>query len=720
MFEIDTLPSVSFRPVRKETSFGELVIHTMKFLIDRIVLVIVTPVVNRGHLFFLFVLLGVPLVGQFREGAAAAGIRAGAVDDKLIAGGLTWFDYDGDRVPDLYVSGGQAPGTLYRNNWDGTFTDRTTAAGLSGLIGATGVVSGDLDGDGDRELFAATLAGQPLKLYENRGGGYFRPVTDSRLPELIAYSSSATLGDYDLDGDLDIYVTNYLNGAGPEQGGQPNYLLRNDGGLHFTEVAADLAIDEAGCGLGALFTDDDGDGDPDLWLVNDYGYFVTPNELFRNGGNRTFERFGNFTRTAVGINAMGIAGGDYDGDGDLDYYLTNIRANPFFENDGDGRSYSQPLNLRNTQLEELTGWGVAFLDYDLDGKLDLAVANGHIIAGEERVEQADVLFRGTTEGTFTRQPLVEGPGGLSRGRGLVTADYDLDGDLDIAVNVVRPTAERTERALLYQNEAVRAGNWLKVELVGTTANPHGITARVTAFVGGRQYLREARGGGSYQSDAAGPLHFGLGHADRIDSLVVRWPGGQRQVFRQLPTDRYLLVRQAESTPVHVIHRIEKHCGQEAGVHVQNSATRIVYVQYRTAVPEVVAERSITLTPGSLYAGLPIHRDTVVYDTVDAPGAGDCRQLLRVTITVDGGRAEGVYPNPLIAAAKVSFTAHRTGPELLTLLDGRGRRIFQWRVVTRAGELFDQPLFLPAELPAGVYFFRIGARTQVQTLQVIRR
>ncbi|MEM9929861.1 MAG: VCBS repeat-containing protein, partial [Bacteroidota bacterium] len=322
----------------------------------------------RHYLFKTMVmLLCVPLgllrAQSFSDVSLQAGIDAKAVDPVLMGGGVVWLDYNEDFYPDLLFLNGALPVKLYRNNWDGTFTDVTESTRLTGVVNTMGAVVADFDGDGHQDLFFTTFADGPCQLFRNTGAGRFQDVSQAVGITQAAYGASVAVGDPDNDGDLDIYVANYLAGPSPQDGGQANFFYQNDGTGTFTEVAAALGINDAGCGLGVIFSDLNQDGREDLYLANDFGYLVQANELYQNtpqGYRATAMQDG----SAATINAMGIAKGDYDNDGDTDLYITNIRENPLFESVDNASFFNYASFQAGVDLPELTSWGTSFTDFD--------------------------------------------------------------------------------------------------------------------------------------------------------------------------------------------------------------------------------------------------------------------------------------------------------------------------------------------------------------------
>ena len=511
--------------------------------------------------------LAVPAAGddpcaapRFTETAADAGVvfthdpgsRGEYHLPESMGAGLAWLDYDGDGWSDLYaVQSGPFPGggrgrqsrdRLWRNLGTGddgraTFEDVTERA-LPDFGGyGQGALAADLDGDGWTDLYVTQFG--PDVFLRNRGDGTFEDATAAFGLGLPGWSSSAAAADADGDGDLDLYVTRYLVYDPSEElfcgdlerglrrfcdpvlfaGAEDRFFVNRGGRFEDATAAAGLA-GAAGKGLGVVFTDLDGDRRPDLYVAND----LTPNFLFRNLGRR-FEDVSLFSGAAANREGafeagMGIAVGDVDGDGDPDLAVTNF----------DVETNTLYLNLGSMQFEDvsarsgfgtpsfnLLGFGVALADFDRDGGLDAWVANGHIFEHPPRENvthaQRDLLLLGDGRGGFRERrcpwleerPLV--------GRGLAVADYDRDGDADVAiVNNGGPLQ-------LWRNDA-EAGGWLAVEAesVGTRVD--------VVDAGGRRRRRWVTAGDSYQSTSERRPLFGLG-ASSPAAVEVAWPDGRR-------------------------------------------------------------------------------------------------------------------------------------------------------------------------------------------------
>ncbi len=487
-------------------------------------------------------------------------------------GGAAFLDLEGDGDLDLYwvngatledsEGGGNA---LYRNDGGAGFTDVAPAVGATGRGWGMGAVSADYDNDGDADLFVTCLHNDILYRNDTDAGiPAFSDVTDDVGLHLPGWSTGAAFGDYDGDGDLDLYVSGYAEfsadrvqplgtrwrGASVFVGpvglpASPDALLRNDDGsfVDKTEAAGVGGLDP-GYGLAALFVDVDDDGDVDLFVAND----STPNFLFRNDGGHFTDAsleaglaYGGRGRSQAG---MGAAWGDYDGDLQPDLLVTHFENdyNTLYHNEGGGRFVDVTL-LAGLGMAAFTwvGFGASPGDFDHDGDLDLFVANGHVHPQIERTgtgsayAQPNQLYENLGDGTFELLGPVSGlADDLRVSRGSLAGDYDNDGDLDLFVHNLN------DRPSLLRNDWAR-GHWLGVSLIGTRSNRDAAGARLHLVAGGRVQVRDAIRGSSFLGSEDPRTHFGLGEVAVLDCLVVRWPSGRRQVVRSPAVDRYLTV-----------------------------------------------------------------------------------------------------------------------------------------------------------------------------------
>ena len=483
---------------------------------------------------------------------------------ETMGSGALFFDFDADGWLDLFlVDGGSVtdPGVagtaqhrLYRNNGRGQFEDVTRTAGVRHREYGMGACAADYDNDDRVDLYVTNFG--PNVLYHNDGQGVFSDVTSRAGVGSALLGASCAFADIDTDGDVDLFVTNYVDPDSSKicgdararaycrpdvYSGVPSTLYRNNGDGTFTDVTRASGLDRAdGKGLGVVFTDYDGDGRADLFVAND----LTRNFLYHNEGKGVFKEVGLPAGVAVASDGrvragMGTDAGDYDGDGRVDIVVTNFESetHSLFRNLGGGLFSDATFEsgLGPATLPFL-GFGVAFLDYDNDADLDLAVANGHVLdnAGLFRstshYAQRNLLLRNDGKARFVEVGRQSGSGfSLEKvSRTLVAGDVDNDGDLDLLVS------NNGQAADLLRNEGDgRIGNALLVRLRGQESNRDAIGALVTATVGGRRLVREVRAGASYLGQHDLRVHFGLGRATSVDRLEVRWPNGRIETVQSV-------------------------------------------------------------------------------------------------------------------------------------------------------------------------------------------
>ena len=479
--------------------------------------------------------------------------------------GAAFFDYDGDGRPDIFLTNGSGPNALYRNNGDGTFADVTAKADLADPDEvAIGVACADYNNDGNCDLLVTTLEGP--KLFRNNGDGTFTDVTKpARLHGYHGHPTSVAWTDFDGDGYLDLYVAYWFNlfpkpihdpslaafrdSKRPEH--RSHVLFKNNGDGTFTDVTEYLdPRPRHGTGLAVGFFDYDDDGRPDLYVVNDFGQYRGPNTLYHNAGpvgdGWAFTDVSRQAGARAEMDGMGLAVGDYDGDGRLDMYMTNRGSNLLYRNRGDGTfeesTGSAGVGRGEVGGEYSVGWGNAFLDFDNDGLLDLYFVAGNIypkanVNGDYRPDQPNALFHNRGAGKFRDVSAITGTDHTGVARGLAVADYDGDGFLDLLVaNIDQPP-------VLLRNSG-NDNHWLAVQLVGKRSNRDGVGARLALTAGGRRQVREIHSGTSFLSQHSLVAHFGLGRLDRADELQIRWPSGVVQTLTNLVVDRKITVTEA--------------------------------------------------------------------------------------------------------------------------------------------------------------------------------
>jgi hypothetical protein len=504
---------------------------------------------------------------QFQHNSGAFG---GKLLPETLGSGCAFLDYDADGWQDiLLVNGMDWPGhkrqrstlRLFRNNRNGTFTDVTRQAGLDVELYGMGVAVGDLNNDGYPDVLV-TCVGQN-RLFRNTGKGTFLDVTQSAgLGGRTAFSTSALWFDFDRDGFLDLFVCNYVKWSAEHDvfcsldGKQKSYctpeayrgdtcwLFRNRGNGTFEDVTAKSRIfDTSSKSLGVAMLDDDEDGWADVFVAND----TQPNKLYRNVRNGTFKEVAvevglAFSAEGRARAGMGVDVGDFDNSGRQGLAVTNFDNEMIGLYRTPGRGLYEDVAIRagvGTPSRNTLGFGCSFLDVDLDGMLDLVVANGHIeetvrnIRGNVGYAQAPQLFLNQGNGTFRDAAAWAGEA-FARprvGRGLAYADVDRDGDLDLLMTT------NNGPAALFRNDQLAGNRIIRFRLVGTTSNRDAIGASVRIFHQGTSQSRLVKTGSSYLSQSELPVTFGVGRRDRIDRVVIAWPSGRTEEHKALAAGR---------------------------------------------------------------------------------------------------------------------------------------------------------------------------------------
>jgi hypothetical protein len=494
-----------------------------------------------------------------------------------VAGALATFDYDNDGLVDIYfLSGAPLKGTvvdkppraaLYRNNGDWTFSDVTDEAGVGNRGHGMGVVAGDYDNDGDQDLYVTNFG--PNVLYRNNGNRTFTDVTaEAGVANGHKVGAGASFFDMEGDGDLDLYVGNYVNFtyenhvplvvrgrkymAGPQYY-QPvaDTLFRNNGNGTFTDVSQASGIAAvAGPCMATLAFDYDDDGDTDVFASND----GQPNFLWQNDGKGNFQEAALLAGVAYDFfgkahSTMGVDCGDVDGDGRLDLFTTGYQSEmpALYRNLGGAMFEDATSAARITgELFAHVEWGTAFVDFDNDGDQDLFVACGHF----DRIEEIDdrtslkvpnYLLMNTGAGRFVDVSKQAGSGlaPVESSRGAAFDDLDNDGDIDgVVLNSNAPPT-------ILRNESKTAHGWLELRLQGTQHNADAVGAKVRVFAGGKVQLAEAIAGRGYQSHFGTRLHFGVGKAERVEKIEVRWLGKEIETFPGAEAKRLLTLTEGK-------------------------------------------------------------------------------------------------------------------------------------------------------------------------------
>jgi hypothetical protein len=539
--------------------------------------------------------LGVQFLDVAREsGLSAKTIFGGEHKNKYLLEttgcGVAFYDYDNDGWLDIFlVNGsrlegfpaGQAPTShLFKNNRDGTFSDVTAKAGVAHSGWGQGVCIGDFDNDGFEDLFV-TYFGKNV-LYHNNGDGTFTDVSEKSgvAGSGKRWNTGCAFVDYDRDGHLDLFVANYIDldlatAPVPESGpclykgvmvacgppglnGGKNILYHNNGDGTFSDVSqsADLFQANGTYGLGVLTADFDNDGWPDIYVAND----STASALYQNKHNGKFEDIAMESGCALSADGkpqagMGVSAADYDLDGNLDIVKTNFAGDTpsLYRNLGGGSFEDTTFAAGLGRHTQFLGWGCGFFDMDNDGWPDILICNGHVYPEVEQLkteagyQQPKLLYKNLRNGRFY-DVSMQGGAGITvpvASRGCAFGDFDNDGDIDVVVNTVNDFPQ------LLRCDSATKHNWLKVRTIGTKSNRSGIGARLRCVTQPpdepkpHQQIDEVRSGGSYISQNDLRVHFGIGKAEKVDLLEIRWPSGRVDTLKDIKANQLIFVKESQ-------------------------------------------------------------------------------------------------------------------------------------------------------------------------------
>ena len=514
--------------------------------------------------------------------------------------GVALFDYDNDGWLDIFLVNGTSldpavrnrnpTSYLFHNNHDGTFTDVTEKARLTRSGWGQGCCVGDYDNDGFDDLFV-TYFGRNV-LYHNNGDGTFTDVSEQAgvAGSEDRWGAGCCFLDYDRDGQLDLFVANYVNfdpAHAPKPGqaaycmyndipvpcgplgfaGGTNILYRNRGNGTFADVSEESGIARprgpssmvfvgrnwqasGSYGMGAASADFDNDGWPDIYVACD----SAPSLLYRNNHDRTFREIAipagcALDENGISLSGMGVAVGDFDADGWLDIARTNFseQVTTLYRNYGNGAFEDASIRAGLGVNRKYLGFGVGFFDFDNDGWKDLFLANGHVYSQivdrklHLSYKEPKVLYRNLGNGRFEDFSAKAGPAirAENLGRGCAFGDFDNDGDVDVIVNNLDGPPS------LLRNEDGNRHNWIMIKCVGTRSNRSAIGTRVKVTSSGHSQIDEVMSGSSYYSQNDFRLHFGLGRATKADSVELTWPSGLKESFQNLPANHLFVLQEAK-------------------------------------------------------------------------------------------------------------------------------------------------------------------------------
>jgi enediyne biosynthesis protein E4 len=537
--------------------------------------------------------LGISFLNVAREsGLNAKTIFGGEHKNKYLLEttgcGVAFYDYDNDGWLDIFLvngtrlegfaAGSEPTSHLFRNNRDGTFTDVTLKAGVAYSGWGQGCCVGDYDNDGWDDLFV-TYFGTNV-LYHNNGDGTFTDVSQKAgvAGNGKRWNTGCAFVDYDRDGKLDLFVANYIDmdlatapvpesgpclyksvmvACGPPglQGGK-NILYHNNGDGTFTDVseAAGILGASGTYGLGVLTADFDNDGWPDIYVADD----STASALYQNKKNGKFQDIAIESGCALSPDGkpqagMGVSAADYDMDGNLDIVKTNFAGDTpsLYHNQGGANFEDTTFTAGLGAHTQFLGWGCGFFDMDNDGWPDILICNGHVYPEVEQLKteagyaQRKLLYQNLRNGHFADVSFQAGAGisEPSSSRGTAFGDFDNDGDIDIVVNTVNDYPQ------LLRCDSKLANTWIKVRTIGTKSNRSGIGARLTCVTQApgeskpHRQVDEVRSGGGYFSQNDLRVHFGLGKAEKVDLIEIRWPSGQIDTLRDIRANQVIYVKE---------------------------------------------------------------------------------------------------------------------------------------------------------------------------------
>jgi hypothetical protein len=504
--------------------------------------------------------------------------------------GVAFYDYDNDGWLDIFVvngtrlegfpAGSEPTSHLFRNNRDGTFTDVTLKAGVAHAGWGQGCCVGDYDNDGWDDLFV-TYFGKNV-LYHNNGDGTFTDVSEKSgvAGNGKRWNTGCAFVDCDRDGKLDLFIANYIDmdlatapvpesgpclyksvmvACGPPglQGGK-NILYHNNGDGTFSDVSEKAGILGASgtYGLGVLTADFDNDGWPDIYVADD----STASALYQNKKNGKFQDIAIEAGCALSPDGkpqagMGVSAADYDMDGNLDIVKTNFAGDTpsLYHNQGGANFEDTTFTAGLGAHTQFLGWGCGFFDMDNDGWPDILICNGHVYPEVEQLKteagyaQRKLLYQNLHNGHFADISFQAGSGisDPSASRGAAFGDFDNDGDIDVVINCVNDYPQ------LLRCDSKLEHNWIKVRTIGTKSNRSGIGARLTCVtrVAGEakphSQIDEVRSGGGYFSQNDLRVHFGLGKAEKVDVLEIRWPSGQIDTLKDVKVNQLIFVKEGE-------------------------------------------------------------------------------------------------------------------------------------------------------------------------------
>lgn len=628
----------------------------------------------------------------FEEIGETSGVQLLHTDPHVVGGGVAVFDFNNDGLLDIYITGGDNRDHLYLNSMSGEFSEVGIDAGIAITqdIATVGVAIADIDNNGYDDILVTTRDNAENILWYNNGDGTVTNIAISAGLVEQAWSTSASFGDYNLDGFLDIYITNYVSyvHSDPilfytdEMEGQANFMYINNGDKTFSQVADKLGVDDMGAGLAVTFTDLDHDDDLDIYVGNDFPNKFGTSLLFENMYPLdTFRNIAADSRTDINAFAMGIGIGDYNNDDALDIYVTNIGNNYLLRNNKNGTFTDKAFNS-NARCVEPVSWGAFFFDYDNDSHLDLFVATGGMLEDDENQEQPNHLIQGSPSRLFEEEPGAVELRKPSRSRGTAFGDFNNDGNLDIVLVNIDYENGQSDKSTLFRNKGA-VNHWLGVKLQGVASNRNGYGAKVRVYEGGKLWLQELSGGSGYLSQNSSIIHFGLEHRTGVDSIEVTWLGGNKQWIREVQVDQIVTIVEQ----CYTIETLEATVCAEEGM-VIGGKIRTESGTYEEIIDNTEGcdtKRVTELTVEMCITGIPLPQHQI-----------------------------RVYPNPAIESFTIDLDGNEVGVSFFSVFNLSGEKLLQGRLNTGKTEVSLK------NVSSGTYLVHIGNGQALGPFKLIKR
>ena len=479
------------------------------------------------NIFLLFAAFILFLNSSFSQVTFTKVTSGPVVNDQSYTEGVYWFDYNNDGLPDIFAANiVNQNNILFRNDGGGNFTKITTGALVNDGGFSYGASIGDYNNDGYPDIFVingGSSASQFNFFYTNNGDGTFTKVTTGVFVNEIGNTWGSSPVDYDKDGKLDIYTANF---------NRNNFLYKGNGDGTFTKITTGAIVNDGGNSLNCALGDYDNDGWQDVFVANANFGAGENNFLYKNNGDGTFTKITTGNIVTDGGNSTGASWGDYDNDGDLDLFVTNYFAENNFLYRNDGAGIFTKITSSTVVNDGGASVGSAWGDYDNDGDLDLFVSNDN--------DQNEFLYNNNGNGTFTKITTGDIVNSAGRSNGSAWCDYDLDGDLDLYIaNGNQPSFQNN---FLFRNDGT-PNNWINIYCKGVISNRSAIGTRLTAsaLINGVRVkqLREVNGQTGYNALNSLNVEFGLGNTTVIDTLIIKWPSGITDTYYNLSVNRFI-------------------------------------------------------------------------------------------------------------------------------------------------------------------------------------